>query len=105
MEELEEEFGDKIELILAKDGEDGFEKIMASTPDLIISDENMPKMTGLQMIRKVVDSSVKCPIIMLTADIQNLMEEEAQALGVKKVLPKPVELEDLFDVVEDLIGL
>ena len=104
-EELEEEFGDKIQLILAKDGEEGYTKIMESKPDLIISDENMPKMTGLEMIRKVVDNSVKCPIVMLTADIQNLVEEEAKSLGVKKVLPKPVELDDLLDIVEDLIEL
>ena len=52
----------------AMDGEEGFSKIAASAPDLVILDVQMPKMDGFEMFKKVLAENVApgMPVIFLT---------------------------------------
>ena len=75
----------------ADDGEDGLAKIVLSKPDLIVSDIMMPKMNGLEMMKKLKESKETdhIPVILLTnidsseADIEKGLELGAVTYLVK----------------------
>ncbi|UCD74990.1 MAG: response regulator [Phycisphaerales bacterium] len=79
------------EVITAVDGEEGFETACNDVPDLIITDFQMPYMTGLELCRALAedDSTASIPILMLTARGYALDEEDLAIGNIKGVLSKP----------------
>ncbi len=51
------------EIILANNGEDGYDKFLTNNIDLVLSDYDMPKINGLEMIKKIRKSDKDIPII------------------------------------------
>ena len=86
---LEEFFG---KIILAEDGEDGFEKYQQSTPDIIITDINMPKLNGLDMIAKIRAIDKNIPILILSAYNEASYFIESIKLGVEGYILKPMDI-------------
>lgn len=82
------------EVLLAKDGQDGLEKVEESAPDLIITDINMPVMDGREMVRRLRENGCAIPIIALTA-----YEYTKDELHVNDVIRKPVNLERLMSSI------
>ena len=91
----------------ASDGVDALYKLMSSSPDLIISDVQMPKMSGLEAtikIREQTKQHEKPWIIALTAGV---MEEErlaAKKAGMNAFLAKPLVIEQLEEMLEHALG-
>lgn len=83
------------EIVTARDGQEGLEKYRQKRPDLIISDIQMPLMTGLEMIKKIRETDTETPIIVSTAFNENKYLIEAIDLGVEYYLLKPVMLDKL----------
>src|SRR4030042_6518259 len=70
LEQTLEEFEDEgVEILTAKDGQEGFETIEAEQPDLVFLDIQMPKMSGFDVCQKVKKELQldKVYIVMLTA--------------------------------------
>ncbi len=71
-------------VITSADGEDGFARAIADKPDVILQDIRMPKLNGLQMMKKIRESSdwgKKVPIVLLTnlnADDETVINDVAQ---------------------------
>lgn len=89
---LEDDFIIKI----AYDGEAGYEAYIKHKPDIIISDINMPKMNGIDMVQKIRLEDASTKIIMLTShnDLDYLLQ--ATELKLVKYLLKPMSKEDLY---------
>ncbi|MGE4268651.1 MAG: response regulator [Deferribacterales bacterium] len=85
------------EVVLAKDGQDGLDKVNESTPDIIITDINMPVMDGREMVRRLRENGCETPIIALTA-----YEYTKDELRVNDVIRKPVNLERLMSSISNL---
>ena len=87
------------EVVTAYDGEEGLEKVLKETPDLIIVDVIMPKMDGYTFVKHVkANQSINhIPIIVLTSKdkIKDLLQTE----GVRGYIIKPCRSEDLLEVV------
>ena len=92
-------------VITAENGKEGIERLERFSPDLIISDQNMPEMTGLELLRRVrIDPRFSNrPFVLLTA--HNDIEQEARALGVNAdaYLSKPFSIRSLLKTVRGLI--
>lgn len=58
--------GDGYEVEVAKDGAAGWEALQTKRYDLLITDNQMPRMTGLEMIEQVRSASMTIPVIMAT---------------------------------------
>ncbi|XCN73962.1 MAG: response regulator [Candidatus Electrothrix aestuarii] len=58
--------------------------------DLIITDMAMPKMTGIELAKKILQQRPDLPIILCTGFSEMMNEEKAKTLGVKEYLMKPV---------------
>ncbi|MHB9027541.1 MAG: response regulator [Candidatus Latescibacterota bacterium] len=88
--------------------EDGYEAGMMVTnfkPDLILLDLMMPRMDGFAVCEKLKKSPLtrNIKIIVLTGFGNEENTERAYACGADRVLAKPVEMEELFEYIIDLM--
>ena len=88
----------------AVDGEQALAKIKNGLkPDLIITDINMPKMDGIELIREVRKLLRFTPILTLTTESQQAKRDEAKKLGASGWLVKPVGGADLVKVIRQVL--
>ncbi|MFO0778697.1 MAG: chemotaxis response regulator CheY [Nitrospira sp.] len=81
----------------AENGQDGLQKLKASKYDFVVSDWNMPVMTGIEMLRAIrADEQLKAiPVLMVTAEAQQRNLVEAIQAGVSNYIVKPFTAETL----------
>lgn len=72
--------------------------------DLIITDQTMPKMTGIQLVSEIRTMNSKVPIILCTGFSEVVSEETAANCGISKFLMKPVNNENLAITVNQLLN-
>ena len=75
----------------AENGQDGLQKLKSSKYDFVVSDWNMPVMTGIDMLRAIrADEQLKAiPVLMVTAEAQQKNLVEAVQAGVSNYIIKP----------------
>ena len=67
--------------------------------DLIITDQTMHEMTGLELAEKVHDLRQDLPIILCSGYSETLDNNSAEKLGIKKFLAKPITMKDLAETI------
>jgi CheY-like chemotaxis protein/anti-sigma regulatory factor (Ser/Thr protein kinase) len=72
--------------------------------DVVITDYNMPEMTGDQMAKEMMAIRKQVPIIVCTGFSEVFDKEKAQAMGIRKILMKPVTMEALAHAVRDVLS-
>ncbi len=90
----------------ADDGVQALNKIKAGLkPDLIITDINMPNMSGLELIREVrtLNGFRFTPILAMTTESQASKRAEGKKLGATGWLVKPVAVPELLAVVKQVL--
>ena len=94
------------QVIEAVDGEDAFNKAQTQVVDLVLTDQNMPRMDGLTLIKSLrsLSSYQKVPILMLTTESSDEMKALGKAAGATGWLVKPFDPKRLLDVVQRVIG-
>ena len=94
------------EIITAMDGEEALELCRSENPDMLITDYQMPYMSGLELcleLRK--DAQTRdIPALMLTARGFDIESEEMQAARISAVLAKPFSPREVLQKVKDMIG-
>ncbi len=94
------------EVFEANDGQDGLDKARARKADLVLTDQNMPRMDGItliQSLRKLPEYG-KTPILVLTTESSDEMKAKGRAAGATGWLVKPFDPKRLIDVVRKVIG-
>jgi len=94
------------QVVEAVDGQDGLEKAKSGTYDLVLTDQNMPRMDGLTLIRNLrgLPSYQSVPILMLTTEASAEMKAKGRAAGANGWLVKPFDPQRLIEVVKKVIG-
>ncbi len=94
------------EVVTAEDGEESLELALADPPGLIITDFQMPYLTGLEMCLKLrqTHSAEQIPVLMLTARGFDIEPDEMAAAGISGVLSKPFSPREVLQKVQELIG-
>lgn len=94
------------QVIEAVDGQDGLEKARNQTVDLVLTDQNMPRMDGLSLIKLLrgMANYQKVPILMLTTESGDEMKAQGRAAGANGWLVKPFDPQRLIEVVKKVIG-
>jgi two-component system chemotaxis response regulator CheY len=94
------------EVAEAVDGEDGLAKAKAKTVDLVLTDQNMPRMDGLSMVRALrrLPAYRTAPILILTTESGAEMKSQGKAAGATGWLVKPFDPQRLLEVVKKVIG-
>ncbi len=92
-------------LVEADDGTTAWDVLESQEIDLIISDWNMPKMTGLELLKKVraSDKYKKSPFLMVTAEAQKQNVIEAVQAGVSNYVVKPFTAEAISDKLKKIL--
>ncbi|MCX8085762.1 MAG: response regulator [Rhodocyclaceae bacterium] len=94
------------EVVDAVDGEDGLAKAKARQFDLILTDQNMPRIDGLTLIKTLrgLPQYATTPILMLTTESSDAMKQQGRAAGATGWLVKPFDPQKLIEVVKKVIG-
>lgn len=90
----------------ACDGEEAFELVSRDPPDLLITDLQMPYMSGLELCAKLREqpSTANVPALMLTARGYSLASSELTKTNIKQVMSKPFSPRKILETVEELLG-
>ncbi len=93
------------EVISAGDGQEGFKLACEEKPDIIITDFQMPIMTGLEMVQKLrcCEQTKDTPGIMLTARGFAVGDEQKRDLPISECLSKPFSPKELLRDIEDIL--
>ena len=96
--------GEGFAVLIAADGGEGLYRAKSESPDLIITDINMPNMDGHTLIRELraVEAFADTPIIALTA-YGTEAAEEAERCGASAVFAKPMDFAELVSEVKRLL--
>jgi len=95
------------EIIEGVDGEDGLNKAKEHKVDLVISDLNMPKKNGLEMVREIrnLEDYAKVPIFMMTTESSQEVALEGKKIGVTAWIVKPFKPDQLLAAINKVLGL
>lgn len=97
--------GYKVEM--ARNGQDGLEKLQGVEPDLVICDRAMPVMSGYQFLERLRGSYPQynnLPFIFLTALTDPRDKHSVDHLNPTAYLEKPVDLEKLTKLISSILG-
>jgi CheY-like chemotaxis protein len=86
----------------AADGEEALELLEKESADMSIVDLDMPRMNGLEFSQKVKEKMPTFPIVMVTAYASFYSPAEILASGVDAFLQKPINIDKLIKVIEQL---
>lgn len=95
-----------LEVMEGRDGSEGLRHADLRTPDLVITDFQMPGMSGLEMAQELKrrDATAKTPVLMLTARGYVLSQDELAKTNVVQVIGKPFGVRQLLGRVADILS-
>ncbi len=95
------------EVLTAVDGEEALELCLSEKPDLLITDYQMPIMSGLELCKELrtQEAGKNIPAIMLTARGFDIEPKEMIEAGIATVLAKPFSPREVLAKVNDLLGV
>ncbi len=92
------------ESLQASDGREGFEMAISRKPDCIVLDLIMPEFDGFEVLKALNKQDSKIPVIVLSADIQKIVQEECLELGAKAFINKPLITDNLNNVIKRVLA-
>lgn len=94
------------DVLEAEDGQDAMDLLEKESVDLVITDLNMPRMDGIELIKKIRNNPDHrfIPIIMLTTESAREKKEMGRNAGATGWIVKPFDAESLLRVVKKVIG-
>ncbi len=92
-------------VIEAVDGQDAYEKAGGRSFDLVLTDQNMPRMDGISLTKKLRESPQfkSTPILILTTESSDQMKQAGRAAGATGWLVKPFDPNKLIEVIQKVI--
>src|SRR6201996_2648297 len=91
------------EVITASDGIEGLERALEESPDLVVLDVMMPRMSGLEVCKQLRAKRASIPIIMLTARGQEVDKVVGLELGADDYVTKPFSIRELLARVKAIL--
>jgi two-component system alkaline phosphatase synthesis response regulator PhoP len=93
------------EVITAENGSEAYDLACEDKPDIIITDYQMPVMTGIELVEKLRsnEQTKEIPVIMLTARSYAVSPEQRERLRIHNCLSKPFSPRELLGNVEDAL--
>ena len=93
------------EVISANNGVEAFELACKHLPDIIVTDFQMPVMTGMELVEKLREheQTKDIPIIMLTARSFAISKEQQEQFQISDCLSKPFSPRELLGNIDDIL--
>ena len=96
---------DTISVITAKDGVEGTQKFIDAKPDVVVVDLSLPDMSGLDLFKRLREVDARVPFIFITGHGTVQSAIEATKLGAYDYLFKPLELDEIRDLLHKAFNL
>ena len=91
-------------LDFAEDGEATLKKLTSGAYDLALLDIKMPKLDGLEVMKRLKMQGIVVPILVLTAYQSVELAKEAIKLGALDYLPKPFERDQILEAIRGVLA-
>ena len=93
------------QVVEAVDGQDALEKAATRDFDLVLTDQNMPRMDGINLTRKLRENPKfeRTPILILTTESSDEMKQVGRSAGATGWLVKPFDPAKLLEVIKKVI--
>lgn len=93
------------EVIAANNGAEAYDLACREKPDVVVTDYQMPLMTGIELITKMREDerTKEIPVILLTARSFAVTQEQQESLGVSSCLSKPFSPKELLKTIQDIL--
>ncbi|MEK7996753.1 MAG: response regulator [Planctomycetota bacterium] len=93
------------EVIAADNGAEGLKLALAEKPDIIVTDYQMPVMTGIELVEQLRqnEDTKDTPVIILTARSFAIPQQQQDDLRISGCLSKPFSPKELLGTIEDIL--
>jgi two-component system, chemotaxis family, chemotaxis protein CheY len=92
------------EVVEAVDGRDALSKVYEVDPDVVLSDWNMPRMTGIDLLSTLRAGGDQRPFGFVTSEASDPMRASAERAGASFLIAKPFTWEAFRDALEPVVG-
>jgi two-component system, chemotaxis family, chemotaxis protein CheY len=92
------------DLVEAENGRVALEAIRDAQPDLVLSDWNMPEMTGMELLRALRGSGEQVPFGFVTSEGSPQMRQAAEEAGALFLIAKPFTADAFQEALESVLG-
>ncbi len=89
------------EVLLAGDGETGLDMVKKEVPDLVITDFQMPGISGLDVVTELQQSHPGLPVILLTAHGDVALTIKSIQVGAYDFIEKPIQMQELLSIIRN----
>jgi DNA-binding response OmpR family regulator len=87
----------------AEDGAAAWEALQIKAFNLLITDHNMPRLTGVELVKKLRSARMALPVIMATGRLPTEALAQNPSLQLAAVLPKPFSIAELLETVRAVL--
>ena len=108
LEETLEEFEDRgVELLVGRDGLQGWELVQEQQPDMVILDVMMPKMSGYEVCQRIKRNAALSGtyVIMLTAKGQEVDHDRGTEVGANEYVTKPFDPDYVIERAQEILEI
>lgn len=91
------------DVVLARDGREAVDLFFELRPALVLTDLQMPRLTGIDVLERVRADAPDTPVVIFTAHSSEDAARQARLLGAQGYLNKPIEVDDLLGWVRSLL--
>jgi len=95
----------ELDVVCANTATEGLERVRSESPDAILLDVRLPDFSGLEAYGRIREIDPRLPVIMITAHSTTETAIEAMKMGAYEYLLKPVDLQQLRQVVAGALDL
>ncbi len=88
------------QVLVAANGLMGLEMAISEKPDLMIADQQLPQLTGLQLLQKLRERQIDIPAILMTGRGSEETAVAAFRLGIRDYIIKPIDAEELSNSID-----
>lgn len=88
----------------AENGYEGLKMIRDLTPDMVITDIRMPKMSGLEMVEKLREFHLDCRVVIISGYADFEYARKGISLGVSEYLLKPITIASVRELLKRMAG-
>jgi nitrogen regulation protein NR(I) len=96
---------DELDVVCANTATDGIERVRSESPDVVLLDVRLPDFSGLEAYGKIREIDPRLPVVVITAHSTTETAIEAMKMGAYEYLLKPVDLQQLRQVVAGALDL
>lgn len=95
---------DDLDVVEAANGAEGLDTVSSEEPDLVLSDWNMPELTGIEFLTALRARGDDTPFGFVTSEGSPEMRERADAAGAEFLIAKPFDADTFEEMLSPLLG-